>query len=247
MKRYLFTIIFLVVPILTFASSPLSFPYGSVMNFNPSYMVYNTKWSASYETYFNESKMDFAIFQPFENGFAGKLGFYTDGATSGIAYSVATRSGNTNLGSDFLISTYGTNLSVNLGAGIVQRISQNLDLSVRMPDILTYTYNKGINTSNFSNFEIGVNFPYDYWSAGAFLSISQFVSGGIWGSLSAFNIQALARIQGGYIPSTPSVTQNIFDFNLQGSIGSMSFAYLYEYVWGNTKNQENGFRISVQW
>ncbi len=246
MKRYLLTIFFLVIPILTFASSPVSFPYGSIMNFNPSYMVYNTQWSVSYETYFDETQqMDFAIFQPFENGFAGKLGFYTSGATSGIAYSVATKAGNLNLGSDFLISTYGTNVSVNFGAGMVQRISQNLDLSVRLPNVLTYTYDKSINIS--PNFEVGLNFPYDYWSAGTFLSVSQFVSGGIWGSFSAFNIQALARIQGGYIPSVPSVTQNIFDFNLQGSIGSISFAYLYEYAWGTTKNQENGFRISAQW
>ncbi len=244
MRRYLLTLFFLVIPVLTFAA--LSFPYGSIMNFNPAYMVYNTRWSVSYETYFGvPQQMDFAIFQPFKNGFAGKLGFYTSEATNGIAYSIATKSGDLNIGSDFLISTYGTNISVSFGAGMIEKILQNLDLSVRLPDVLTYTYDKGINV--YPNFEVDLNLPYDYWSAGAFLSVNQFVSGGIWGSLSAFNVQALARIQGGYIPSTPSITQNVFDFNLQSSIGSMSFAYLYEYTWGITTGQENGFRISAQW
>jgi hypothetical protein len=106
MRRYFLAIFVLIIPALTFAS--VSFPYGSVMNFNPSYMVYNTQWSVSYETYFGEpQQMDFVIFQPFKNGFAGKLGFYTSGSTSGIAYSVAAKSGNLNVGSDFLISDYG--------------------------------------------------------------------------------------------------------------------------------------------
>ncbi|MGC8707110.1 MAG: hypothetical protein ACP5R1_00070 [Athalassotoga sp.] len=244
MRRYFLAIFVFIIPVLTFAA--VSFPYGSVMNFNPSYMIYNTQWSVSYETYFGEpQQMDFVIFQPFKNGFAGKLGFYTSGATSGIAYSVATKSGNLNFGSDFLISDYGTNVSLNFGAGMVEKILQNLDLSVRLPNVLTYTYGKSINV--YPNFEVGLNLPYEYWSLGAFLSVNQFVSGGFWGSLSAFNIQALARIYGGYIPSTPSITQNVFDFNLQGSIGSMSFAYLYKYVWGTTKSQENGFRISAEW
>lgn len=144
MKRYLVMCFFIVIPVLTFAS--VSFPYGSVMNFNPAYMVYNTQWSVSYETYFGTpQQMDLAIFQPFENGFAGKLGFYTSGATSGIAYSIATKSGNLNVGSDFLISTYGTNLSVDFGAGMINRISNHLDLSVRLPDVLTYTYGRSIN------------------------------------------------------------------------------------------------------
>lgn len=243
MRKIIIIIFLIAVPIFVFASV---FPYGSVMNFNPAYMVYNTKWSVSYETYFNESQMDFMIFQPFEDNFAGKLGFYTDGATSGIAYSIAAGSGKMNFGSDFLISTYGTNLSVNFGAGMVEKIFQNLDLSVRLPDVITYTYGKSINV--YPNLEIGLNLPYNYWSAGTFLSVNQFVSGGIWASISAFNLQVLARVSGGYIPDTPSVTQNTFDLNLQGSVGSVDFTYLYRNVWGSAgKSETNGFRISADW
>lgn len=243
MKKFIIMIFLIIVPIFIFAST---FPYGSVMNFNPAYMVYNTKWSVSYETYFKTSQMDFVIFQPFENNFAGKLGFYTDEATSGIAYSIATGSGNLNFGYDFLISTYGTDLSINFGAGMIEKIFQNLDLSVRLPDMLMYTYGKGINV--YPNFEIGLNFPYDSWSAGTFFSVNQFVSGGIWASASAFNLQILARVSGGYIPNTPSITQNTFDLNLQGSVGSVDFMYLYKNVWGSAgKSETNGLRISADW
>lgn len=238
-----FSFLLLFIPLFSFA---MSFPYGSVMNFNPAYMVYNKNWSVSYEMYFGGSQMNLMIFQPFKDGFAGKLGLYTDGATSGIAYSIATKAGNINMGTDFLISNHGTNLCINLGFGMVESISKNLDLSVRMPEILTYIYLNGISVS--PNLEVSLNFPYNYWSAGAFLSIGQFVSGGITGNLSILDFQILARLSGGYIPQTPSLTQNTFDFNLESKIGSMSFAYLYRYVWGTyVQGQINGFRVSAQW
>ncbi|HEU24462.1 MAG: hypothetical protein C0176_00125 [Mesoaciditoga sp.] len=242
MKKAL-SFILLFIPVLTFA---MSFPYGSVMNFNPAYMVYNKNWSISYEMYFGKNESDLLIFQPFKDGFAGKIGLYTFGATSGVAYSVATKAGNLNIGSDFLISNYGTDLSVTLGLGMVEQISQNFDLSVRMPQVLTYTYQKGI--SVYPNFEAGVNFLNAYWNAGAFLSIGQMVSGGVLANLSIFNFQILARLSGGYVPQIPSLSQNSFDLNVESSIGSISFAYLYRNAWGTyNPEQLNGFRVSAKW
>ncbi len=241
MKKILTISILALIPISIFA-----FPYGSVMNFNPAYMVYNTQWSVSYESYFNQPNMNLLIFQPFKNGFAGKLGFYTQQSTSGVVYGIATQFNKIAIGTDFLVSAYGTQLSIAIDAGAIQNISKNLDVTVRLPQIATYVYGHGISVS--PDFEIGVDLPYENWSAGGTLEIGQTIKGSMWGSLAFFGVQALARIDSWYNTSILSSSENTFTFIGQYTLGSMNLAYIYQNIWGNiSKSQTNGVRISLEW
>jgi hypothetical protein len=241
MKKLSIFVVLSFIPVMIFG-----FPYGSIMNFNPAYMVYNTQWDASYESYFGTDDMSLMVFQPFTNGFAGKLGIYTEQATSGIVYSLATQSGQLAMGMDFLLSNSGTTVALNVGAGIIQKLSENLDVTVRLPQMVSYIYNGGISVS--PDLELGVDLPYQNWSAGTFLNIGQIMKGGIWGSVSLFNLQLLARMDGWYNTSILSSSENTFTFVSQYSIGSINFAYLYQKIWGNIeKSQTNGIRISMKW
>ncbi len=244
MKSF-FIVVFAVLLITMVA---FAFPEGSVLNFNPAYMVYNTKWSAAYEIYFGNKDMAFTVFQPFKNGFAGELGLYSEEATSGLVYSVATKSGNTSFGIDNTLSLSGTKVSVNVGIGVIQTFSQNYNIGIRLPKAIDYVYQEGVNV--FPNFEVDLGTVFPNWTLEGFVGVdSAVVNGGVWGNFSFYGAQVYGRYRIGYDPNYPTMLDQKFDAVLQYSFGSMSFGYIYEYHFIDSDIQEtfNGFRFSLDW
>ncbi|GEM_PF-1516629 len=249
MKKVYFTFIGL-IGTLTFFAFAMSFPKESVMNFNPAYMVLNQKWSVSYETYFNNNKgMDFAVFQPFQDGFAGEIGLYSDEKTSGLIYSVASILGKTSVGAKFDLSSAGTSLKLNAGFGAIQRVWENLNLEFRAPNVITYVYGNGFKVK--PNFELALSLPFKNWNASAFAGVEYpWVKSGLWGGISFFGAQIFGQYTYVYNSELPpDINGQIIDLTAQYSVGAMKFAYIYEnekysYAYSNT---ENGLRFTVEW
>lgn len=225
-----------------------AFPEGSVLNFNPAYMVYNTKWSSSYEIYFDKPDMGLVVFQPFKNGFAGKLGFYSEEATSGLVYSIAARSGNVSFGMDSSLSLSGTAISVNVGLGAIQEFFHNFNFGIRLPNVLSYVYQKGVNV--FPNFELDLGAVFQNWTLGGFVGVdSKIVNGGMSGSLSLYGAQVSGVYRMGYDPRYPTMLDQKFDMVLQYSFGALDLGYIYEYHFIDPAIQKttNGLRFSLEW
>ncbi len=238
----------LLVWVVTVASLSLAnFPAGSVVNFNPAYMVNNSKWSFSYETYFNDG-MDFVVFQPFENGFAGKLGVYADKEGNGLLYSVASKRGNLALGGDFTLSNVGTHVGVEIGLGMLEKITANFYLDLRIPQAVSYVYNLGVKVH--PNVRGALAWETKNWNIAAFGGIDYpWVKGGAWGSLSLLGFQLFGYLETGYNSSLSDVTKEEFDVVLQYTLSSVKTAYIYDYISSTSNNNQSkyGIRISVDW
>ena len=246
MKTKLFVVI-LSVLVVSFGLA-VNFPLGSVMNFNPAYMVNGTKWSFSYETYFEGQKMDFVVFQPFENGFAGKLGVYSDGNSNGLAYSIASKVNTLALGGDFLLSTDGTSVSLDVGFGMTQQILKNLIFDLRVPQTFLYTYNQGIEVH--PNAKLSFDWEEKNWNVALFGGVDYpWVNGGVWGSFSFFGLQSYGYFEMGYNSTLAQVIEQRVDFILQYTLANIKLAYIYDSHSTSTLSTEenHGIRISVQW
>ncbi len=241
-----FVILFLVLSLGTLSMA--DFPVGSVVNFNPAYMTSNTKWSFSYEDYLSKG-MDFVIFQPFENGFAGKLGFYSDEDGNGFLYSVATKKGNLSMGGDFELSSVGTRVGIEMGLGMVKKIEGNLYLDLRIPRAVSYVY--GVGVKAYPNLRTALTWEDKSWGVGAFGSVNYpWISMGGWANLSFFGLQGFGYFETGYNSMLSGVvTEERFDFILQYSISSVKFAYIYDYISRTSEKTctKQGIRISLDW
>lgn len=228
----------------------VNFPSESVMNFNPAYMVVNQKWSISYETYFGNKGMDFAVFQPFQDGFAGEIGLYVNEKTSGMTYSIASILGKTSVGASFDLSIEGTSLKLSAGFGAIQRIWENLNLELRVPSVITYVYNNGFTVE--PNFEVALSLPFKNWNTAAFVGVKYpWVKTGLWGGISFWGAQIFGQYTYEYNSVMSSATNGqIFDLVAQYSIGAMKFAYIYEnrkYSDSHLNKEINGLRFTVEW
>ncbi len=221
---------------------------GSALNFNPAYMVINQKWSISYESYFEGNEMNFVVFQPFKDGFAGKIGVYENNETNGIAYSVASILGKTSVGMDFDLCHDGTSVSITAGMGTIQKIWENVSVEFRIPKALTYVYEKGMEVH--PNFNITLSALFDNFNFAGFAGVKYpWVKGGAWGSLSLFGIQLYGYYETGYDVGFSAVNEQKLDALIQYSIGNMKLAYIYENYTNSLKSSvnRNGLRISIEW
>ncbi len=249
-KKAFFILITCIISVFFTYALGNDFPMGSVMNFNPAYMVSNTKWALSYESYFEGQKMNIMVFQPFENGFAGKIGFYTDSKGNGIAYSIASKRGNLALGSDLTLSNSASSLSFDVGFGMIQNVLKNLIFDLRVPHAFTYVYKEGIQVH--PNAKMALNFVKRNWNAALFAGIDYpWVSGGAWGSFSAFGAQAYLYFESGYDSSISTVEEQKLDFILQYTLSNVKLAYIYDSysntLMGKKSLKSHGIRISVEW
>ncbi len=225
------------------------FPRGSALNFNPAYMVINQKWSVSYESYFEGKEMNFVVFQPFKDGFAGKIGVYADNKTNGIVYSVASVLGKTSAGVDFNLCSNGTSVSIIAGLGTIQKVWENLSVEFRIPKALTYVYNRGMEVH--PNFDITLSALFNNFNFAGFAGVEYpWVKGGAWGSFSSFGMQVYGYYETGYdVELSSAVNEQKLDAIIQYSVGNMKFAYIYEnYTDSFLSNvNRNGLRVSIEW
>ncbi len=224
------------------------FPVGSGMNFNPAYMTSNTKWSFSYETYFENQKMNFVVFQPFENGFAGKIGVFSDENGNGIVYSIASKRNGLSIGSDFSLSNDGTSVRLDASLGMTQELLENLIFDLRVPNAFSYIYNSGLEVH--PNMKMAFDWVEKKWSASVFAGVDYpWVEGGIWSTLSLFGFQAYGYFEIGYDSTLSQVTEQKLDFILQYTLANVKLAYIYEdhtvSISGSEKT--HGIRVSVEW
>lgn len=246
MKKYLvFVILFL-------ASSFMlaeGFPMGSVLNFNPAYMVTNQKWSISYESYFEGKEMNFVVFQPFKDGFSGKIGVYADDRSNGIVYSIASVLGKTSAGLDFDLCSNGTSVSITAGLGTIQKVLGNLNVEFRIPKALTYVYNMGMEVN--PNLNITLSALFNNFNVAGFAGVEYpWVKGGAWGSFSFSGMQLYGYYETGYdVEMSSAVSEQKLDAIIQYTIGNMKFAYIYEnYTDSFLPNvNRNGLRVSIEW
>ncbi len=248
MKKLYFLFIGLLILPAIFAFA-IDFPPESVMNFNPAYMVTNSKWLISYETYFGDA-MDLVVFQPFQNGFAGEVGLYANGKTNGVIYSVASSIGKVALGTKFDLSFVGTSLHVNTGFGVVQEVWKNADLELRVPNTVTYIYDKGFSVN--TNFQLALSLVFKNWNAAAFAGVTYpWVKTGFWGGISFLGAQLFGRYTYEYDSELSSaVNEQIFDLTVQYSVGAMKFAYMFEndkHSSPSLSTKTNGLRFTVEW
>ncbi len=249
MRKAYFVFVVLMIGLMLFAFA-VNFPSESVMNFNPAYMVSNQKWSISYETYFGNKGMDFAVFQPFQNGFAGEFGLYANEKTSGMIYSIASSLGKTFVGASFDLSIEGTSIKVNAGFGAVQRIWENLNLEFRVPSVVTYIYNSGFAVE--PNFKVALSLLSKNWNAAAFVGVKYpWVKTGLWGGISFWGAQLFGQYTYEYNSEMSSaINGQIFDLTAQYSVGAMKFAYIYEsrkYSDTHLNEECTGLRFTVEW
>jgi hypothetical protein len=248
--KFVLVLVLSVVSIFYVYAVAADFPVGSAMNFNPAYMASNAKWSFSYETYFEGQKMNFVAFQPFENGFAGKLGVYADGKGNGIVYSIASKRGSLAVGSDFLLSNEASSIALSVGIGMTQNVLENLVFDLRVPQALTYIYERGIEVH--PNAKMALNFEEKNWNAALFGGVDYpWVNGGAWGSVSIFGIQAYGYLETGYDSSKSGVEELKLNFILQYTLSNVKLAYIYgshTFTTPENKNEtNNGIRVSVEW
>ena len=248
--KFVLALVLGVVSVFCVYAIAVDFPVGSAMNFNPAYMVSNAKWSFSYETYFEGQKMNFVAFQPFENGFSGKLGVYADGEGKGMVYSIASKRENLAVGSDFLLSNEASSIALSVGIGMTQNILKNLVFDLRVPQALTYTYEKGIEVH--PNAKMALNFEGRNWNAALFGGVNYpWVNGGAWGSVSIFGIQAYGYLETGYDSSESGSEESKINFILQYTLSNIKLAYIHgrhTFTIPENKNETNdGVRVLVEW
>lgn len=246
LKKYLVFVVLILISSFMFAEG---FPRGSALNFNPAYMVTNQKWSISYESYFEGKEMNLVAFQPFKDGFAGKIGVYADSKSKGIVYSIASVLGKTSAGLDFDLCSNGTSVSITTGLGTIQKVWENLSVEFRIPKALTYIYDRGMEVH--PNFDMTLSALFNNFNVAGFAGVEYpWVKGGTWGSFSFFGMQVYGYYETGYdVKMSSSVSEQKLDAIIQYSVGNMKFAYIYEnYTDSSLSNvNRNGLRVSIEW